>query len=78
MEIINVHDAKTHLSRLIDKAVRGEPFIIAKAGKPMVKVTAVEPTDGCKPRVGFLAGQLKVPSDFDEMGRKDIEGLFEG
>lgn len=41
MEIVNIHEAKTHLSRLVDQAVKGEPFIIAKAGKPLVKVTAL-------------------------------------
>jgi prevent-host-death family protein len=41
MQTVNIHEAKTHLSRLIEKAVQGESFVIAKAGKPMVKVTAL-------------------------------------
>ena len=58
METVNIHEAKTHLSRLIERAVAGEPFIIAKAGKPMVKVTAIaEPSESPRRRLGFLKGQ---------------------
>lgn len=45
MRQVNIHDAKTNLSRLVDEAVKGEPFVIAKAGKPMVKVVALSPED---------------------------------
>ncbi|WP_027997710.1 type II toxin-antitoxin system Phd/YefM family antitoxin [Sinorhizobium arboris] len=77
MQTVNIHEAKTHLSRLIEKAARGEPFIIAKAGKPMVKVIPVDqPSDAKVQRIGFMAGQLTVPDDFDRMGRDEIEGLF--
>ncbi len=78
METVNMHEAKTHLSRLVDKAAKGEPFIIAKAGKPMVKVVPFE-EEPAKPiqRIGFLKGQLKVPADFDTMFQKDIEEMFE-
>ncbi|HEX4096141.1 MAG TPA: type II toxin-antitoxin system prevent-host-death family antitoxin [Caulobacteraceae bacterium] len=79
MRTVNIHDAKTHLSRLIDQASKGEPFIIAKAGKPMVKVVAVDAPDAPKKRrLGFLAGQIEVPEDFDEMGREEIEKMFYG
>lgn len=78
MDTFNIHDAKTNLSRLIEKAVRGDSFIIAKAGKPMVKVMAVDLVDHPKLRVGFLKGHIKVPADFDAMGREEIEGLFGG
>jgi prevent-host-death family protein len=79
MQIVNIHEAKTHLSRLIEKAARGEAFVIAKAGKPLVKVTALDtPTAGQSRRLGFLAGQISVPDDFDEMGSTDIEHLFKG
>jgi prevent-host-death family protein len=77
MKIINIHDAKTHLSRLVDQAAKGEPFIIAKAGKPMVKVIPLgAPEAGQLKRLGFLAGQITVPDDFDLMGRAEIEQLF--
>ncbi len=78
MYVVNIHEAKTHLSRLIDRASKGEPFVIAKAGKPMVKVGPVEaPTEKKIRRTGFLAGQISVPDDFDTMGTKEIEELFE-
>lgn len=79
MRTVNIHEAKTHLSRLVDEAAKGEPFIIAKAGKPMVKVTALgTPTGAQVRRVGFLAGQITVPEDFDQMGSAEIEQLFGG
>jgi prevent-host-death family protein len=79
MNKINIHDAKTHLSRLVEEAAQGKPFIIAKAGKPMVKVTAVEaPTGGKIRRLGFLRGAFLVPDDFDTMGAKEIERIFKG
>jgi prevent-host-death family protein len=76
MRTVNIHDAKTNLSKLIERAVKGEAFIIAKAGKPMVKVVAVDQADAPKPRIGFLRGQISVPEDFDDMGREEIEDLF--
>lgn len=73
MEVVNVHEAKTHLSRLVDKAARGETFIIAKAGKPMVRVSALDDPAGEKhQRIGFLKGCIEVPDDFDEMGRENM------
>ena len=79
MHTVNIHEAKTHLSRLIEKAARGEPFIIAKAGKPMVKVVAIEaPAPHEARRLGFMAGQFTVPDDFDRMGDKEIEAMFDG
>ncbi|MBV7522162.1 type II toxin-antitoxin system Phd/YefM family antitoxin [Ensifer sp. ENS12] len=79
MHTVNIHEAKTHLSRLIEKAAKGESFIIAKSGKPLVKVVAVEaPAADEARRVGFMAGQFSVPEDFDRMGGEDIEKLFGG
>ncbi|OOG72963.1 hypothetical protein BLJAPNOD_05746 [Ensifer sp. M14] len=79
MQTVNIHEAKTHLSRLIEKAAKGEPFIIAKSGKPLVKVVAIEaPAADETRRVGFMAGQFSVPEDFDRMGGEDIEKLFGG
>jgi prevent-host-death family protein len=77
MQTINIHEAKTHLSRLIDQAVKGEPFVIAKAGKPLVKVTALDVPDlDQQRRLGFMTGQINVPDDFDRMGEVLIEQLF--
>jgi len=79
MLTVNIHEAKTHLSRLIDRAAKGEPFVIAKAGKPLVKVTALEvPPSGQVRRLGFMAGEITVPDDFDRMGSAEIEELFGG
>ena len=78
MRTVNMHEAKTHLSRLVAAAANGEPFIIARAGKPVVKVMAVDAPDaGTSRRLGFLAGQISVPDDFDRMGSGEIEALFE-
>lgn len=78
MKTINIHEAKTHLSSLIEKAVvEGESFIISKSGRPMVRVTRVEaPIE--KVRTGFLMGHIQVPDDFDVMGAEQIQNLFEG
>ena len=79
MKTVNIHEAKTQLSKLIQEASRGEAFIIAKAGKPVVRVTALgAPTGGQMRRLGFLAGQISVPEDFDHMGKKEIERMFGG
>lgn len=77
MNAINIHEAKTHLSRLVDEAVKGKPFTIAKAGKPLVRVVALDAP--AKPqRLGFLAGEIEVPDDFDSMGADTLEELFGG
>lgn len=79
MKTVNIHAAKTHLSKLVDEASKGEPFIIAKAGKPVVKVTALDAPTGRKlRRLDFMAGQISVPDDFDRMGQKQIEKMFNG
>lgn len=77
MRIVNIHEARTNLSRLVERAARGESFVIAKAGKPMVKVVALEsPSAGKSSRLGFLSGKISVPEDFDTMGREKIERVF--
>ena len=79
MKTVNIHEAKTQLSRLVEEASKGEPFVIAKAGRPMVKVTALGvPVGPETKRLGFMAGQIFVPDDFDRMGGSEIEGLFSG
>ena len=77
MRTVNLHEAKTQLSRLVDAAADGEPFIIARDGKPVVKVMAVDtPVAGTSRRLGFLSGEVSVPEDFDRMGSAEIETLF--
>ena len=79
MRIVNMREAKTHLSRFVEAAAKGEPFIIARAGKPVVKVVAVDaPDPGTARRTGFLAGKVAAPEDFDRMGVAEIEATFDG
>lgn len=82
LRIVNIHEAKTHLSRLVEEAVNGRPFIIAKAGKPLAKVVPLdEPVVDVKRRIGFLKGTFTLPDDFDEIDKqldKEIEDLFYG
>lgn len=78
MQTINIHEAKTQLSKLVERAAKGESFVIAKAGKPMVKVTALDAPESTQmKRFGFMAGQIKVPEDFNTMGADEIQDLFE-
>lgn len=75
----NIHEAKTHLSRLVDEAAKGDSFVIAKAGKPKVKVVRIdEPEKKPKRRLGFMKGKYKVPDDFDTMFADEIEKMFYG
>lgn len=77
MRTVNIHEAKTRLSKLVNEAAQGESFAIAKAGKPLVRVSALDaPTE--PKRLGFLAGEISVPDDFDDMGAAEIEVLFGG
>ena len=79
MFTVNIHEAKTHLSKLVDQAAKGEAFIIAKAGHPMVKVVPIETSEaGVPQRLGFMAGEIQVPDDFDQMGEAEISHLFDG
>lgn len=79
MRTVNMHEAKTHLSRLVQAAVDGEPFVIARAGKPMVRVVSIDTPDSAEARrTGFMVREISVPPDFDRMGLAEIEAMFEG
>lgn len=79
METVNIHEAKTHLSRLLESVGKGESVIIAKAGKPVAKLVPLDPPEtSTAKRFGFLKGQFKVPDDFDHMDQAEIERLFYG
>jgi prevent-host-death family protein len=77
MRTVNMHEAKTQLSRLVEQAAKGEAFIIAKAGEPLVKVVPLgaRETAGAR-RLGFMAGEITTPDDFDRMGQDEIERQF--
>lgn len=77
METVNIYDAKTRLSQLVDKAAAGEDVVVSRNGKPVARITQLEPA---KPRVrfGLLKGKLRVPADFDAPLPADIVAGFEG
>jgi len=77
MQQYNIHAAKTHLSALVEKAARGEAFVIAKAGKPIVKVIPFFQENSVQKRIGFLKGKIEVPADFDSIGQNEIIEAFE-
>ena len=76
MKTVNIHEAKTHLSRLLEDVKNGGSFVIAKSGKPVAKVSPVAE----KPiqRIGFMEGQFEVPDDIDSTFKKEIEEMFYG
>ncbi len=77
MQTVNIHEAKTNLSRLLKEVQQGKPFVIARAGRPIARVTGIDaPETGRTGRVGFLAGQIQVPADFDRMGEQEIVSMF--
>ncbi|GHD47009.1 prevent-host-death family protein [Marinobacter persicus] len=79
MESINMHEAKTRLSQLVARTSKGEAFIIAKAGKPVARVSAIDsPEPNQQKRIGFMAGQFTVPDDFDRMGKSETTEMFGG
>ncbi len=77
MRTVNIHAAKTQLSRLVEDAALGEEIIIAKAGKPVARLVPLAEARP-KRRLGGLAGKLKIPEDFDAPLPGDILDAFEG
>lgn len=75
--IVNVHEAKTHLSRLLEDVQAGQAVVIARAGKPIARLIPFRATRA--PRVlGVMAGRLTVPSDFDAPLPEEVLKAFEG
>ncbi len=77
MEIINIHEAKTHLSRIVETVFRGSEVILAKAGKPMVKIVPLQ-AQKREIKFGVLKGKIRVADDFDALLPDDVLALFEG
>ncbi|MYH10670.1 MAG: type II toxin-antitoxin system Phd/YefM family antitoxin [Gemmatimonadales bacterium] len=78
MRTIEIHEARKHLSRLVQEAADGDPFVITRDGSPLVEVVSIStpgPATAC--RTGFMAGDMAVPPDFDRMGSTEIEALFD-
>ena len=79
MTQVNVHEAKTHFSKLLDRVAKGEEIVVARAGKPVAKLIPMEdPAEIAKRRIGFMAGKITVPKDFDTMFQEEIEKEFYG
>lgn len=76
MKVINVQEAKTHLSRLIDQAAAGEPVLLGKYGKPLAKLSAYAPEKEAR-KLGGLEGEIRIEPDFDGEDTR-IRDLFEG
>jgi prevent-host-death family protein len=74
---VNIHEAKTHLSRLVDDAARGDEIIIAKAGKPIARLVAIENDASPRPR-GLLKGKIRIADDFDAPLPEDVLRSFDG
>jgi len=77
MKQVNMHEAKTHLSALVDEGVNGDPFIIAKSGKPQVVVTSYQTMNTPLKRTGFMP-DLEIPEDFNTMMAEEIHEMFYG
>jgi len=75
MFTINIHEAKTHLSRFVERAAAGEEIIIAKAGKPVAKLVPLQSTSSRR-NLGIFKGQLNVPDDFDAPLSDEVIALF--
>ncbi|MEB2844808.1 type II toxin-antitoxin system prevent-host-death family antitoxin [Rhizobiales bacterium RZME27] len=83
MKTVNIQEAQKDLVRLLEKAAKGEPFVVAQEGKPSLKVVTVEEVELIeapkkKRRIGFLEGQFSVPDNFDTMFAEEIEEMFYG
>lgn len=78
-DVVNVHEAKTHLSKLLQRVAEGESIILAKSGKPVAKMVPID-APSLKPddRIGFLEGAFDIPDDFDSLGSSEIDSLFHG
>lgn len=72
---VNIHEAKTHLSKLLERVSLGEEVIIAKAGKPVAKLVPI-PAERPRFRLGSAKGEFVVPDDFNDPLPKEIEDLF--
>ena len=77
METVNVHEAKTHFSRLLDRAQEGQEFVIAKAGRPVARLGPLA-RPGKKRRLGLLDGKFRVPDDFNKPLPDEAIATFEG
>lgn len=76
MQIVNIHEAKTHLSRLLERVAAGEEIVIARAGKPLARLMPLEPAARDRP-LGIWAGQVQIAEDFDDLP-DEVAAAFRG
>jgi len=76
MRTVNIHEAKTHLSRFVDAAAAGEEIVIARAGKPVARLVALESGESQPRRLGQGEGRFTLPENFDALHRDEIEQMF--
>jgi prevent-host-death family protein len=76
MTTVNIHEAKTQFSKLVDQAASGEEIIIAKSGRPVARLMPLAAVSRSKRRLGLGAGKVRVPADFDQMLSTEIAELF--
>jgi len=74
--LVNVHEAKTHLSALLQEVARGEAVTIARAGRPVARLVPLDDPLRARGRIGFLEGEARIPDDFDSMGGDEIAAMF--
>ena len=78
MESINIHEAKTHLSRFVEEAASGKEIVIARAGKPIARLVALEPANKAPRQLGLGQDQFEIPADFEHRDAAEIEAMFDG
>jgi prevent-host-death family protein len=78
MQTVNIHEAKTHLSRFVDEAAAGEEIVIARAGKPVARLVALAQPEAPARRLGLGKGRFTLPAGFDGLSADEIPGMFEG
>jgi prevent-host-death family protein len=78
MQTVNIHEAKTHLSRLVEQAAAGDEIVIAKAGRPLARLVAFRPAVEEPRKLGRLKGQIAIPDDFDAPLPEELLRSFEG
>ena len=77
METVNIYEAKTRLSQLVDKAAAGEDVVVSRNGKPLVRITRLHPEKRVV-RFGLLKGKIRIAADFDAPLPEDVQARFEG
>ena len=76
MRTVNIHEAKTHFSKLLARVMRGEEIVIAKAGKPVARLVPERPPTPARRVPGIDKGKLKIADDFDQMSKSELDEWY--